>query len=95
MSSNKSILNTEIKEFELESYGKDRTEAFGKIFSNLKKQAYASVNGGLVVQMEPLDVILVKEEEQSTLEKAVGFFRPRQLENYYVKVVIKVEMKWI
>ena len=64
-----SCLKTVTKEFTLESYGKNRTEAVAAVFAKLKKEAYAAVDG-LLIHMQPQDVILLGEEEKTQKEVA-------------------------
>ncbi len=89
-----SCLKTEQKEFVLESYGKNREEAAGAIFAKLKKAVYGAVDG-LILQMEPREVYLVKEEEKTEIQKFLGFFAPREIQNYYLKLRIVVTVKYI
>lgn len=89
-----SCLKTERKEFLLESYGKNREEAAGTIFAKLKKEVYSAVDG-LILQMEPQEVYLVKEEEKTEIQKFLGFFAPREIQNYYLKLRVVVVVKYI
>lgn len=89
-----SILITEHHTIELEAYGKDRKEAFGTAFAALKKKAYALVDG-LIIHMEPKDVYLLAEVEKSKAEKLAGYFKPRQIQDYYVKFQVAVVIKYI
>lgn len=87
-------LKTEQREFVLEAYGKNRQEAAGTIFARLKKEVYAAVDG-LILHMEPREVYLVKEEEKTEIQKLLGFFAPREIQNYYLKLRIVVTVKYI
>lgn len=89
-----SVLVTKEYEIELEAYGKNKADAFGTAFAALKKKAYSMVDG-LIIHMEPETVYLLADEEQSKVEKLVGFFKPRQLRNHYVKFRVKVIVKYI
>ena len=81
-------------DFTLESYGKSKTEALGDIFAMLKKRAYKEVEG-LIIHMEPKDVYILEEKEQTRTQKLVGFFKPKQIQNYYVKVLVTVTVKYV
>ena len=89
-----SCLKTEQREFVLEAYGKDREEAAGTIFAKLKKAVYGSVDG-LILHMEPQEVYRVKEEEKTQVQKFLGFFAPREIQNYYLKLRIVVTVKYM
>lgn len=90
----KSTMVTEDIEFILEAYGKDKQMAFASAFGLLKKKAYARVDG-LIIHMEPKDVIVLEENEKSKTQKLIGYFRPRQIQDYYVKLQVIVTMKYI
>ena len=89
-----SCLKTVTKEFTLESYGKNRTEAVAAIFAKLKKEAYEPVDG-LLIHMQPQDVILLGEEEKTKIQKVLGFFAPREIQDYYVKLKVIVTIQYI
>lgn len=90
----KSQMIAENRTFILEAYGKDKAEAFGTAFAQLKKKAYKEVEG-LIIHMEPENVEVLEEYEQTTVEKIIGFFKPKQIQNYYVKFQVTVTMKYI
>ena len=90
----KSCLKTVTKKFTLDSYGKNKTECYAAVFQKLTKEEYASVNG-VVVQAEPIDVVLEDEKEESTSKKVIGFFDAKERRDYYVKLTIEVRMKYI
>jgi len=85
---------TEDIEFILEAYGKDKRTAFASAFGMLKKKAYARVDG-LIIHMEPKEVNVLEENEKTKAEKLFGYFRPRQIQDYYVKFQVIVIMKYI
>lgn len=89
-----SCLKVEQREFVLESYGKNREEAAGTVFAKLKKAVYGSVEG-LILQMEPQEVYLIREEEKTQVQKFLGFFAPREIQNHYLKLRIVVTVKYI
>jgi len=90
----KSSMMTEDIEFILEAYGKDKQTAFAAAFGKLKKKAYARVDG-LIIHMEPKEVNVLEENEKTKTEKLVGYFKPRQIQDYYVKLQVIVVMKYI
>ena len=92
--SQKSTMVTEDVEFILEAYGKDKRNAFASAFGMLKKKAYARVDG-LIIHMEAKEVNVLEENEKTKAEKLVGYFRPRQIQDYYVKLQVIVTMKYI
>ena len=89
-----SCLRTEEREFTLEAYGKNREEAAGAVFAKLKKEVYAAVKG-LILHMEPKEVYLLKEEEKTQVQKLLGFFAPREIQNHYLKLRIIVTVKYM
>ena len=89
-----SCLKTVTKEFTLESYGKNRTEPVAAVFAKLKKEAYAAVDG-LLIHMQPQDVILLGEEEKTKVQKFLGFFAPREIQDYYIKLKVIVTIQYI
>lgn len=89
-----SCLKTATKEFVLEAYGKKREDAVGAVFSKLKKEVYGSVDG-LLIHMEPQDVFLLKEEEKTRAQKFLGFFAPKEIQDYYIKLRVIVTVKYI
>ena len=73
----KSCLKTITKEFVLDAYGKKREDAVAAVFAKLKKEAYNSVNG-LLIHMEPDDVILLAEDEKTKCKNSWLFLLPRE-----------------
>ena len=90
----KSCLKTITKEFVLDAYGKKREDAVAAVFVKLKKEAYNSVNG-LLIHMEPDDVILLAEEEKTKVQKFLGFFAPKEIQDYYIKLKVIVTIRYI
>lgn len=90
----KSLLKTVTKKFTLDASGKSKKDCYAQIFQRLTKEEYASVNG-LVIQAEPLDVILEAEEEKSTAKKVIGFFDAKRRADFYLKLTIEVRMRYI
>ena len=45
--------------------------------------------------MEPKEVYLLKEEEKTQVQKLLGFFAPREIQNYYLKLRIVVTVKYM
>lgn len=85
---------TETKEFTLEAYGKNKGEAVGDIFRKFKKMVYASTDG-LIIHMEPEDVILLEQKEKTATEKFMGFFAPKEIRNIFMRVKIVAVVKYI
>lgn len=94
MSERKSCLVTVTKEFEIEAVGKNKKEAYGTAFAKLKKLAYASVDG-LLLHMEPEDVILLKEVEKTKTEKFLGYFAPKEIQNYTIRIIVVTKIKYV
>jgi uncharacterized protein (TIGR03578 family) len=90
----KSCLKTVTREFVLDAYGKKRVDAVATIFAKLKKEAYDSVDG-LLIHMEPEDVILLAEEEKTKIQKFLGFFAPKEIQDYYIKLKVIVTIRYI
>ena len=91
-----SCLMEKQEDFILEAYGKDKTEAVGKAFKGLQSRAYASMNKtGLIIHMEPEDVEILSEYEQTAKEKVIGFFKPKPIMHYQVKLRVTVKIKYI
>jgi len=90
----RSSLECKEQEIVLEAYGKDKTDALGKIFGSLKKQVYKETEG-LIIHMEPLDVFILEESEKKAVDKAIGLIKPKQIQNYYAKVKIIICLKYI
>lgn len=91
-----SCLVEEERTFTLESYGKDKTEAFSKAFSDLKNKAYAALQGeALLLYMEPLEVEIISEHMQDTREKITSFFRPKPIMYYQVKFEVTVKLRYV
>lgn len=90
----KSCLTTVTKAFTLESYGKNRKEAMGNIFAKFKKVVYTETPG-LIIHMEPEDVLLLEQTEKTTTQKLMGYFAPKEIRNYYIKVKIVAKVKYI
>lgn len=91
-----SCLIEEVKTYKLEAYGKNKTEAFGRAFAGLQSKVYASLNGtGLLIYMEPLAVDILKEHEQDTVEKIVGFLKPKPTMHYQVEFEVTVKLRYI
>lgn len=89
-----SCLKTITKKFTLDAYGKDKEACVGEIFKKLTKEEY-NVANGLIVQAEPLDVVLEDECEKTTAKKILGYFNVKPRQDYYVKLTIEVRLKYI
>ena len=45
--------------------------------------------------MEPDDVILLAEEEKTKVQKFLGFFAPKEIQDYYIKLKVIVTIRYI
>ena len=50
---------------------------------------------GLLIHMQPQDVILLGEEEKTKVQKFLGFFAPREIQDYYIKLKVIVTIQYI
>ena len=82
------------REFIIDAGGKDRTEAMSQAFVALKARAYKEVDG-LIVEMQPLDVFILKEEERSKTQQLADYFKPKEFKPYTVQLSIIVRLKYI
>lgn len=95
MADNKSSLKKMEKAVEIEAYGKSRKEAIGAAFGKIKNESYAAVGEGILVDVHATDVIILEEEEKTRVQKLFGFFMPRQVQDYRVKLKIILEIKYL
>lgn len=93
-SEGQSVLQVEKATLNLEAYGNDRKEAYGNAFASLKKKAYSAVEG-LIIHMEPEDVIVLEEVEQTGAQKVAAYFKPRKMQHFYIKIQVMVSIKYI
>ena len=89
-----SCLKTAVREFTLEGTGKDRAEAAASVFAQLRRRAPASVEG-LLIQMEPRDILLLEEEEKTRVQRLLGFFAPRELAAHRLRLKVVVTIRYI
>ena len=83
------------KAIEIEAYGKNRKEAIGAAFGKIKSESYAAVGDGILVDVHAVDVFVLDEQEKTKIQKLFGFFLPRQIQDYYVKMKIVLEIKYL
>ena len=91
----KSSLKKMEKAVEIEAYGKNRKEAIGAAFGKIKNESYAAVGDGILVDVHAVDVFILDEQEKTKIQKLFGFFLPRQIQDYYVKMKIVLEIKYL
>ena len=91
----KSSLKKMEKAVEIEAYGKNRKEAIGAAFGKIKNESYAAVGDGILVDVHAVDVFILEEQEKTKIQKLFGFFLPRQIQDYYVKMKIVLEIKYL
>ena len=91
----KSSLKKMEKAVEIEAYGKNRKEAMGAAFGKIKNESYAAVGDGILVDVHAVDVFILDEQEKTKIQKLFGFFLPRQIQDYYVKMKIVLEIKYL
>ena len=91
----KSSLKKMEKAVEIEAYGKNRKEAIGAAFGKIKNESYAAVGDGILVDVHAVDVYILDEQEKTKVQKLFGFFMPRQIQDYYVKMKIVLEIKYL
>ena len=91
----KSSLKKMEKAVEIEAYGKNRKEAMGAAFGKIKNESYAAVGDGVLVDVHAVDVFILEEQEKTKIQKLFGFFLPRQIQDYYVKMKIVLEIKYL
>ena len=90
----KSCMETIEREFTIESSGKSKEEAIGKIFGKLRKQIYYDIEG-TVLHMEPLAVYNLSEDKREYVEKFLWLFMPRNKVEYTLKLKLVVLIKYI
>lgn len=90
----KSALIRETREFILEGYGREKKDAYGRAFGSLKKKTYQEIDG-LIIHMEPKDVLILEEYEKTKAQKVAGYFKPKQNQDYYVKLKVITLVEYI
>lgn len=95
MAENKSSLKKMEKAVEIEAYGKNRQDAMGKAFGRIRSESYAAVGDGVLVDVHAVDVFILEEEEKTRIQKLFGFFMPREVQDYRVKLKIILEIKYL
>ncbi|MBQ6493440.1 MAG: DUF4312 family protein [Erysipelotrichaceae bacterium] len=96
MAENKSSLKKMEKAVEIEAYGKNRKEAIGTAFGKIKNESYAAVGENeVLVDVHAVDVYILEEEEKTKIQKLFGFFMPREVQDYRVKLKIILEIKYL
>ncbi len=88
------LMITTQKEFVFEQTARSKEEFFGNIFATLRKESYKQVPG-VILQMEPLEVYILEEKEESYTEKFLWAFMPREKVKYTAKVKLVVLIKYI
>lgn len=91
----KSSLKVMEKAIEVEAYGKNRKEAIGACFGKMKSESYAAVGDGVLVDVHATDVIILQEEEKTKIQKLFGFFMPREVQDYHIRMKIILEIKYL
>ena len=94
MSDNDSNLKTLRKTYELDSYSKVRNDAISNCFSKLRKTVYSDIDGA-IINMQVIDVRILEEKEETKIQKLFGYFLPREQRDYYIKLKINCEIKYL
>ena len=95
MAESKSSLKKMEKAVEIEAYGKNRRDALGAAFGRIRNESYAAVGDGVLVDVHATDVFILEEEEKTRVQKLFGFFLPREVQDYRVKLKIILEIKYL
>jgi len=80
--------------FDISGKGKTEEEAYSDVFARVKTEVYREVPG-VVLQMEPEEVILLSRKEEKKEEKFLFLFFPREKSEYEIKVKLVVSVKYI
>ncbi|SCY79017.1 DUF4312 family protein [Alkaliphilus peptidifermentans] len=91
---NKQLMKTIHKEFIFEATGKSKEEFFGNVFSMLRKKVYTDIEG-VILHMEPVEVYVLNEKEETYTERFLWLFMPRTKGKYTGKVRLVVIIKYI
>lgn len=90
----KSDLKKVEKTIELDGSGKNRIEAISDAFSKMRKSLYQCVDG-LVVDTHAIDVFILEEKEETKIKKFLGWFLPKEIKSYQVKLKVVCEIKYL
>lgn len=65
------------------------------LLEKIKNESYAAVGDGILVDVHAVDVFILDEQEKTKIQKLFGFFLPRQIQDYYVKMKVVLEIKYL
>jgi len=89
----KSFLEIKVDFLDIVGTGKSQKEAYGNVFEKLKSQIYKKHNN-FIVQLEPLDVIKLKDTSDLKVKRFFGILPYRGL-NWEVSLRIIYRVKFI
>lgn len=95
MANTKSSLKKVEKAVEIEAYGKSRKDAIGTALGKIRNESYAAVGDGVLVDVHAVDVCILEEEEKTKIQKLFGYFLPKEVRDYYVKLRVTLEIKYL
>lgn len=87
-------METYTQEVIVSGNGKEKSHAFSQALQNVQ-QKLMKQSSDVFLQIEPIDVEVLKAEQQETTERFLFFFLPRKKITYLVELKVKVVIKKI
>lgn len=90
----KELLQTVERSISITASGKTKDETLTKAIGILRKKIYGEVKGQ-ILKMEPLSIVIEKEENHQFTEKFLFLFAPRDKTTFKVTYNIKVKISFV
>ncbi|GGE79875.1 hypothetical protein GCM10007140_31760 [Priestia taiwanensis] len=75
----------------IEGTGKTKEQAIGNALGRIQKKVM-SMQKGMVIRIEPLDIDVVEAKEMEYTERFLFFFLPRKRSNFHVVLDVEVSL---
>lgn len=87
-------METQLQEIIVAGSGKEKAHAFSHALQSIQGKLMKQ-SSDVFLQIEPVDVEILRAEQQETTERFLFFFLPRQKITYFVELKVKVSVKKI
>lgn len=79
---------------QVEGTGKEKNQAFANALNQIHNRVLKEKND-VIIRIEPLDIQVVKAEQETFTERFLFFFLPRKRADYRVVLAVEVEITLI
>lgn len=79
---------------QVEGTGKEKNQAFANALNQIHNRVLKEKND-VIIRIEPLDIEIIKAEQETFTERFLFFFLPRKRADYRVVLAVEVEITLI